>query len=119
MKKLILGAILFFGVVSCNLSTFKNNDELFSKTDSFVSNLQTNYNSYGLLGGMEFKETTSDNVYQIMPIGRLINVKILDHEKGGDYPQLMEDLKQHYEGKPNVNDVYICAGGTVMIDCRN
>jgi len=49
----------------------------------------------------------------------LINVKILKVVEDEEYEDLKEDLKSHYKGDKRVNDVYICQGGTVMIDCRN
>jgi hypothetical protein len=39
--------------------------------------------------------------------------------ESGEYEELKQDLKDHYEGNPKVNDVYICQAGTIMIDCRN
>ena len=32
---------------------------------------------------------------------------------------LRDDLASHYREDTRVNDVYIAAAGTVMIDCRN
>jgi len=60
-----------------------------------------------------------DGMYQITPIGRLVNVKILANVPSSDYENLKEELKQHYKNDFRVRDVYICGGGTVMIDCRN
>jgi len=54
-----------------------------------------------------------------MPVGRLINVKILKVVSDDIYKDLKEDLKSHYKDDTRVNDVYINNGGTIMIDCRN
>jgi hypothetical protein len=115
MKKVVFGmSTLLLLMTSC-----QNKSELYSKTDSFVNSLETTYESYGLIGGMEYRTLTSDGVYAVTPIGRLINVRIEKGVEMEEYEELKEDLKEHYEGDKRVNDVYICGGGTVMIDCRN
>ena len=63
-------------------------------------------------------KTTSDGQYQVMPVGRLINVKILKVVSDDVYKDLEEDLKRHYKDDKRVNDVYRNNGGTLMIDCR-
>ena len=114
MKKYICFLILAF-VVSCSPSK----KELYNITDSFVESLYTTYESYGILGGQEHIRTTSDGQYQVMPFGRLINVKILKVVSDDVYKDLKEDLQNHYKNDKRVNDVYINNGGTIMIDCRN
>jgi hypothetical protein len=114
MKKIIYFLILAF-VVSCSPSK----KELYSITDSFVESLQSTYDSYGILGVKEHIKTTSDGKYQIMPVGRLINIKILEVVSDDVYKDLKEDLKNHYKNDKRVNDVYINNGGTIMVDCRN
>lgn len=114
MKKIIYFAILVL-VVSCSPSK----KELYGVTDSFVESLQTTYDSYGILGGKEHMKTTSDGQYQVMPVGRLINVKILKVVSDDVYKELEEDLKSHYKNDKRVNDVYRNNAGTIMIDCRN
>lgn len=114
MKKLIYFVILAF-LVSCSASK----QELYSITDSFIESLQTTYDSYGIMGAQEHIKTTSDGQYQVMPVGRLINVKILEVVSDDVYKDLMDDLKNHYKGDKRVNDVYINNAGTIMIDCRN
>ncbi len=104
-----------FLIISCS----PNKSELFKETDFFVESLHTTYKSYGILGFSENAKTTSDGLYTITPIGRLINVKILKAVEKEEYEELKEDLKDHYEGNTKVNDVYICNAGTIMIDCRN
>lgn len=54
-----------------------------------------------------------------MPIGRLINVKILKAVTDDVYRDLEEDLESHYKNDRRVNNVYINNAGTIMIDCRN
>lgn len=114
MKRLIYFSILVI-LVSCSPSK----KELYGITDSFVESLQTTYDSYGILGGGDHNKVTSDGQYQVMPVGRLINVKILKVVSDDVYKELEEDLKSHYENDKRVNDVYINNGGTIMIDCRN
>jgi len=112
---LTVGFFLLAFVVSCSPSK----KELYGITDSFVESLQTTYESYGLLGGQKHIKTTSDGEYQVMPFGRLINVKILKVVSDDVYEDLKEDLQDHYQNDSRVNNVYINNGGTVMIDCRN
>jgi hypothetical protein len=116
MKKKIFICFLLVGfLVSCSPSK----KELYGITDSFIESLQTTYDSYGILGGKEHIKTTSDGQYQVMPVGRLINVKILKVVTDDVYKDLEEDLKSHYKDDKRVNDVYRNNGGTIMIDCRN
>jgi hypothetical protein len=115
MKKIALLITIFIGVVlftSCN-----SHKELYEKTDYFVESLQTTYESYGIFSD-DF-ETTEDGLYTIHPIGRLINVKIQKEVDDKEYEKLRKDLEKHYKDNYHVNKVYICNGGTVMIDCRN
>ncbi len=111
--------IIYISIVILFISCSPNKSELFEVTDSFVESLQTTYDSYGMLGGTEFIKTTTDSEYQVMPIGRLINVKILKIVKEDYYKELENDLKEHYKNDKRVNDVFINNAGTIMIDCRN
>lgn len=114
MKRLVCFSLLVL-FTSCSHSK----KELYSITDSLIESLQTTYDSYGIVGGKDYKKVTSDGQYQVMPVGRLINVKILKAVSEEVYKDLQEDLKNHYKDDKRVNDVYISNGGTVMIDCRN
>lgn len=113
--KLYLVAICLIAIISCT----PGKNELYKETDSFVTSLQTTYDSYGLLGGSEYAKTTNDSLYTITPIGRLINVKIQKAVGDKDYEELRQDLEDHYKGDLRVKSVYICQAGTIMIDCRN
>jgi len=93
--------------------------ELYKETDAFVQSLSTTYESYGLLGATNHSKTTSDGLYTISPIGRLINVKIQKVVSDEEYEKLRKDLENHYKNDKRVNKVYICQAGTIMIDCRN
>ena len=114
-SKITVFCIYLFIILGCSQSK----SELFKETDFFVESLNTTYESYGMLGGSEHTKTTSDGLYTITPIGRLINVKIQKVAERGEYENLKEELKEHYDGNTKVNDVYICQAGTIMIDCRN
>lgn len=92
--------------------------ELYKITDGFVGSLQVTYESYGILGGEDFSRSTSDGLYVVMPIGRLINVKIQKVVGMSEYEKLRSDLRKHYKNDSRVRDVYICQAGTIMIDCR-
>ena len=95
------------------------NTELYQITDDFVGLLQTTYETYGMLGGLEHKKYTKDSLYRVMPFGRLINVRIESVVNDDEYETLKNKIKKHYENNIYVNDVYICRKGTIMIDCRN
>ena len=112
-KTLIYLAILAF-TIGCSPSK----KELFKETDLFVESLVSTYESYGILGGAEHSKTTSDGIYTITPIGRLVNVKIQKVVTDDEYEKLRKDLEDHYKNDVRVNDVFICQAGTVMIDCR-
>jgi hypothetical protein len=115
MNKTLMFFVCLFLMIGCSPSE----RELFKEVDFFVESLQTTYESYGTLGFSKNAKTTSDGLYTITPMGRLINVKIQKAVESGEYEDLAQDLKDHYEGNTKVNDVYICQAGTIMIDCRN
>ena len=115
MKKIIIYLILLVTVFGCSQSK----KELYEITDKFVLSLETTYESYGTLGGLEFSESTSDELYKVTPIGRLINVKIQKYVPDEEYEKLRKSLEKHYKNDSRVNKVYINQGGTIMIDCRN
>lgn len=116
MKKVIIFIISCLGfalMVSC--STHSN---LYEQTDYFVEQLSSTYQSYGLQGLSE-KRTTKDGKYSVIPMGRLIIVKIEEYVPDDKYESLRKDLERHYKKDSRVNRVYINQGGTVVIDCRN
>jgi hypothetical protein len=121
MKKvnLILITLLVSIFTTSCTDIFEPNTELYQITDGFVESLQTSYESYGMLGGQEYTKYTEDSLYKVTPTGRLINIRIEQVVSDEEYETLKNDLKEHYENNNQVNDVYICGGGTVMIDCRN
>ncbi len=114
MRKLIY-LIFICLILSCSSS--KN--ELYKITDSFIKSLDYKYDGYGIFENKENTKITSDKLYQIMPIGRLINVKILKVVGNEEYKELQSDIKSHYKDDSRVTDVYINGAGTIMIDCRN
>lgn len=114
MKKAFISFFAVLMITACS----KSKGKLYKETDSFVQSLQTTYESYGL-NGAENSKITSDGLYQVTPIGRLINVKIMKEVNDKEYEKLKGDLADHYKGDKRVNKVYVCEAGTVMIDCRN
>ena len=114
-NKILILSIYLLVLISCSSSK----SELFKETDMFVESLQATYESYGLLTGTNHAKKTSDGLYTITPVGRLINIKIEKVVENGEYEELQQDLKDHYKGNSNVKDIYICGAGTIMIDCRN
>lgn len=127
MKKSLLYLITLFLISGCdqagksiqNITISQEKLDLFKETDKFVESLDKEFESYGLLGGQKYTTTTADGKYRIMPTGRLINVKINEAVSNEVYEELRADIEDHYKEDKRVNDVYICKGGTVMIDCRN
>jgi hypothetical protein len=117
--RIMIQPLFAFAVLMCFTACSSRNDELFKNTDAFVQSLHSTYESYGVLEVEQYSKTTSDGMYSVTPIGRLINVKIQKASTDQDYYELKEDIKDYYENDNRVNDVYICQGGTVMIDCRN
>jgi len=114
MKKLLM--ILVCATILLGCSSSKK--ELYQLTDYFVESLETSYESYGLIG-LKHTKTTESGLYKVTPMGRLINVKILEVVENDVYDDLKDDLKSHYRNDKRVNNVYINQGGTIMIDCRN
>lgn len=91
--------------------------ELFRLTDRFVTALDTDVESYGILSKCEVY--TKDKLYQVKPIGRLVDVKIMKSVDVDTYERLCGKLLRHYEDDERVRDVYITKGGTIVIDCRH
>jgi hypothetical protein len=116
MKKYLVVFFLLFVLCSCNNIKY---GELYSITDEFVENLQTTYQSYGMLGGVEYTKYTKDKEYKVFPMGRLINVRIERYADDSEYESLRKALESHYSGDSRVNQVYRNQAGTIMIDCRN
>ena len=115
MKRFIF--LIIAGLLVITSCGSKYND-LFTITDDFVESLQTTYSSYGLIGGLDEIKHTPDGSYQILPVGRLINVRIERPASGEDYETLRKALEKHYAKDNRVVSVYRCQAGTLMIDCR-
>lgn len=106
-------------MVFTECSLINPNKELYKETDKLVESLYTTYDHYSIIIDNDFVVTTQDNLYVISPMGRLINVKINKAVDNNEYKKLQTDLEKHYKNNSKVNSVYICNGGTIMIDCRN
>ena len=87
-KILILSSYLLV-LISCSPSK----SELFKETDLFVESLQATYESYGLLTGTNHAKKTSNGLYTITPVGRLINVKIERVAEEGEYEECKSSAK--------------------------
>ena len=116
MKKVVLFVFMLLQLWACGQVKYR---EVLSLADEFVSSLETDYQSYGLLGGVDKIRYTKDGLYQVFPMGRLINVKIDSMASDDDYEQLRQALASHYSEDGRVKQVYRCHAGTIMIDCRN
>lgn len=115
IRKILILLPFMILLIGCSASK----KELYKETDKFVQSLEKEYQSYGTFGGFKHAVTTSDGLYTITPIGRLINVKIQKIADTDEYKSLRKDLEDHYKKDLRVKDVYISKGGTIMIDCRN
>ena len=116
MKKILYASVLLTLLFSFNNIKY---GELYAITDEFVEKLQTTYQSYGMLGGMDHTKYTKDREYKVFPMGRLINVRIERYADDDEYESLRKALESHYSGDTRVNRVYRNQAGTIMIDCRN
>lgn len=122
MKKtflLLLLPLLLFGCSddSGGSASSSKYNELYRITDYFVEQLYTVYDSYGITGE-KYKKYTKDNEYRVLPIGRLVSVRIEHVATDEEYEDLRYALASHYVDDYRVNQVYISQGGIVMIDCR-
>ena len=52
---------------------------------------------------MDYAITTTDGLYKVMPIGRLINVRIEESVDKDEYEKLRKDLENHYKKDVRVN----------------
>lgn len=118
MKKILLGVLCIILFASCSkqevIPTTYN--KLFYVTDTFVDFLEeSSYNSYDALGKKQ--KETSDGVFLVTPMGRMIAVKIKKTYEA-DYDTTLRHLKTRYASKKKVKDIYKNSGGTITIDCR-
>lgn len=95
MKKFLFVTVILVSLCSCNRIKY---GELFDISDEFVEDLQTTYESYGLLGGMGYTKYTKDKEYKVCPVGRLINVRIEHFADDDEYESLRKALESHYSG---------------------
>lgn len=116
LKRVFICVVVSMTLCSCTNMKY---GELFGTTDDFVEKLQSTYQSYGMLGGMEHTKYTKDKEYKVFPMGRLINVRIERYADDDEYESLRKALESHYSGDSRVNQVYRNQAGTIMIDCRN
>lgn len=116
VKSILVCLVILLSLSNCNNIKYR---ELYGITDEFVEKLQTTYQSYGILGGMEYTKYTKDKEYKVFPMGRLINVRIERYADDDEYESLRKALESHYSGDRRVNQVYRNQAGTIMIDCRN
>lgn len=114
MKRITFALLLTLLITSCS----SEKQDLYKKVDFFIDQLHSTYESYGLQG-INHAKHTPNGYYCITPIGRLINVKIEKPVDSEEYEKLKADLSRKFKNDKRVNLVYICNGGTVMIDCRN
>lgn len=105
-------ALLYVTIIAAKPST----NEMLQIADYFVTSLYSDVESYGMLS--KYEKYTKDGVYQIKPIGRLVNVKIMKVADDNEYEHLRRLIKNHYKNDNRVRQVYRIRSGTIMIDCR-
>lgn len=119
MKKKLLKSTLIV-LIMCNfcftITSCSNNEALFKQTDYFINMFDTVYEHYDVFGS-EMTDT-SDGLYKIIPIGRLIIVKKNIVDKGESYLEILDALKSHYKNNIKVSNIFMNDGGTITIDCR-
>jgi len=121
--KPVIMVLLMCCVCSISTSCSKDDEEefsyisLFRTTDYFIDMLDTVYKHYDVFG--KKKKDSSDGMFTVTPIGRMIIVKKKITAGTISYSELEVALKSHYINNFKVNDVYQNKGGTVTIDCRN
>ena len=64
-------------------------------------------------------EYTDDGAFRVLPMGRLVNVKIEHEATDEEYEALRAALESHYVDDERVTEVYRCRAGAIMIDCRH
>ena len=119
---LIISLLLSIFFVACNPEKFfidPEKEELYRICDKFIDSLSTHYNSYGFYRSLDNIKVTKKGEYQIFPTERLINIKINRQVDKDTYESLRKDIERRYKKDSRVTDVYICKGGTIMIDCNN
>ncbi len=79
--------------------------ELFEISDSIIESLYTTHDSFGINEVKDHIKITSDGKFQLSPIGRLINVKIMEVVSDDVYIDLKEEIKNHYKDDIRVKDV--------------
>ena len=64
-------------------------------------------------------EYTDDGAFRVLPMGRLVNVKIEHEATDEEYEALRAALESHYVDDERGTEVYRCRAGAIMIDCRH
>ena len=101
MKKLLFLCALALAATGCSQSK----SDLYEITDDFVESLNTTYVRYGITDFESNMRVTPDGYYQVFPVGRLINVKILEVVEDEAYEDLKEEcFADEEEGEEGQDD---------------
>lgn len=100
-------------------SNINSKYELISIIDKFIDTLEIIPGGYDILNKKKYIKYTKDSSYNVMPIGRLINIEINSYLTNDQYEILKNNLIEYYKCNININNIYICNYGTIIIDCRN
>lgn len=109
MKKLIYLFGLLIYLSSCN------NTNLYKITDEIISSIDEG-SRYSIW--QDNSEVTEEDKYTIIPIGKLIIIKINDYVSNEEYEKLKIKIERRYKNNKTVKNVFINGHGTITIDCR-
>lgn len=93
--------------------------EMIALVEHFVTELENPGKIYAIKTAAKHGQRTTCGKYRVQPLGRMVNVKIMQGVPVVDYEILKNDLAAHYADDPRVKRVFISQLGTVMVDCRN
>lgn len=89
-------------------------NSLWVKLDPMAKELKDRHFTYGITSDIEY---TADDVYRIVPMGRMI-VVVNQKEKSFDYENLAKEMWKRYNEYINFNDAYVNNAHTATLDFR-
>lgn len=129
MKKIVLVLTLCFicftTITSCHKKITKEKPEpqkyveVIKQVEDFVYDLTETYQHYDCFGHNSTTVYSDGKRFEIIPIGRMIVVKVDEYVSDDYYEDVKSEIKKKYENDHRVNDVFINGFGTISIDCRN
>ena len=93
--------------------------EMLDIVEGFVTELENPATTFPLMKAAKLGQLTTCGTYRVQPLGRMVNVKIMQAVPAVDYEILKNDLAAHFADDARVKRVFVSQVGTVMVDCRN